>query len=183
MGDARERRGRASGAGVRRLVGAALALGASGCTRETAPLRYPPVVVMGVYRAPGVVVRGATRNWWKGSTQRVRYGDPLPVGVTMYCLQGTTRRGRYVRPGIVAADPRLFPLSKYVELYVGRKYVGRFLVDDTGLRIRGARIDVWTANCREADRFGLQRGTAVLVRAPRSGEVAVEQAGTARAEK
>jgi len=168
---------------VRRFVGAALALGASGCTRDTAPLRYPPVVVMSFYRAPGVVVRGATRNWWKAVKPSVRYGDPLPVGVTMYCLQGTTRRGRYVRAGIVAADPRLFPLSKYIELYVGRKYVGRFLVDDTGLRIRGARIDVWTSDCREADRFGLQRGTAVLIGAPRGGELGVQQAGAARAEK
>jgi 3D (Asp-Asp-Asp) domain-containing protein len=165
------------------LVGAALALGASSCSRDTAPLRYPPVVVMGFYRAPGVVVRGAPRNWWKLTKQPVRYGDPLPVGVTMYCLQGTTRRGRYVRPGIVAADPRLFPLSKYVELYVGRKYIGRFLVDDTGLRIRGARIDVWTSNCLEADRFGLQRGTAVLVRAQRNDREEARQAGTARAEK
>ena len=149
---------------------------------------------MSDYRAPGVVVRGAARNWWKpaltrsGGTaaQPVRYGDPLPVGVTMYCLQGTTRRGRYVRPGIVAADPRLFPLSKYVELYVGRKYIGRFLVDDTGKRIRGARIDVWTPNCREAGRFGLQRGTAVLVRTPRADAQQLahaQQAGTARAEK
>ena len=87
----------------------------------------------------------------------------MPVGVTMYCLQGTTRRGRYVRAGIVAADPRFFPLSRYVELYVGRTYLGRFLVDDTGLRIVGPRIDVWTPDCREARRFGLQRGTAVLV--------------------
>jgi len=88
----------------------------------------------------------------------------------MYCLQGTTRRGRYVRAGIVAADPRFFPLARYVELYVGRSYLGRFLVDDTGKRIRGPRIDVWTANCRDARRFGSQRGTAVLVHSGRGAE-------------
>jgi 3D (Asp-Asp-Asp) domain-containing protein len=104
----------------------------------------------------------------------------VPVGVTMYCLQGETRRGRYVRPGIVAADPRLFPLSKYVELYVGRRYIGRFLVDDTGKRIIGARIDVWTSNCPEAERFGLQRGTAVLIQTPRGD---VRQAGAAVSER
>src|SRR4029077_8927124 len=95
--------------------------------------------------------------------------------VTMYCLQGTTRRGRYVRAGIVAADPRLFPLAHYIELYVGRRYLGRFLVDDTGKRIHGARIDVWTSNCREARRFGLERGTAVLVHRP---AITVAQSGT-----
>jgi 3D (Asp-Asp-Asp) domain-containing protein len=160
---------------------AALGLAAiASCTRDSAPLRYPPVVVMSPFRAPGVVVRGAASNWWKLANQPVRYGDPLPVGVTMYCLQGTTRRGRYVRAGIVAADPKLFPLAKYVELYVGHTYYGRFLVDDTGGRIRGARIDVWTANCREADRFGLQRGTAVLVRTP---GIDVHQAGIAQTDK
>jgi 3D (Asp-Asp-Asp) domain-containing protein len=150
------------------LLGALVA----GCSRERAPLVHPPVVVMSPYRVPGVVVRGATRDWWKLATAHtsgaavhpVRYGDPMPVGLTMYCLQGTTRRGRYVRPGIIAADPRFFPLSRYVELYAGRRYLGRFLVDDTGRLIRGARIDVWTPNCREARRFGVQRGTAVLVR-------------------
>lgn len=158
---------------------------AAGCSTDRSPSRYAPVVVMSPYRLPGVVVRGADRGWWKSAlarsgglaTQAVRYGDPLPVGVTMYCLQGTTRRGRYVRAGIVAADPKLFPLSKYVELYVGHNYLGRFLVDDTGKRIRGARIDVWTDNCREARRFGLQRGTAVLVQGP---SLQVQLAGGAR---
>ncbi|MGH7616921.1 MAG: 3D domain-containing protein [Gemmatimonadaceae bacterium] len=161
-----------------------VAAGLVGCSHDSTPLRYPAVVIMSPFRLPGVVVRGASRGWWKPALMRsgglaiqpVRYGDPLPVGVTMYCLQGTTRRGRYVRPGIVAADPRLFPLSKYVELYVGRRYLGRFLVDDTGKRIRGARIDVWTASCREASRFGLQRGTVVLVEKPHEEVI---QAGAA----
>jgi 3D (Asp-Asp-Asp) domain-containing protein len=139
----------------------------SACKRESGPIRLPPVIVMSDYRVPGGVVRGAERGWWKLASHPVSYGEPLPVGVTMYCLQGTTRRGRYVRAGIVAADPRFFPLARYIELYVGRKYLGHFLVDDTGTRIRGARIDVWTESCHEARRFGIQRGTAVLVqRAP-----------------
>lgn len=121
---------------------------------------------MSPLRIPGALVRGAARDWWKLAAHPAHYGDPLPVGVTMYCLKGTTRRGRYVRAGIVAADPKLFPLAHYVELYIGRSYLGRFLVDDTGKRIRGARIDVWTDSCREASAFGLQRGTAVLVHRP-----------------
>jgi 3D (Asp-Asp-Asp) domain-containing protein/predicted small lipoprotein YifL len=153
---------------------------AAGCARDTGPLRYPPAVVTSPYRLDGVVVRGASRQWWKLASQPLRYGDPVPVGVTMYCLQGTTRRGRYVRAGIVAADPRYFPLSKYIELYVGRRYLGRFLVDDTGKKIRGARIDIWTASCREARRFGIAPGTAVLVQRPK---LQVEQAGKPRPAK
>jgi len=158
---------------------AVLSIGIAGCARDEAPLRHPPVVVTSPVRLPGVVVRGATRTWWKVAGE-ARYGEPLPVRITMYCLQGTTRRGRYVRQGIIAADPHFFPLSRFVELYAGRKYLGRFLVDDTGLLIRGPRIDVWTANCRDARRFGLQRGTAVLVGAPRAD---VQLAAAPRKEK
>ena len=130
------------------------------------PLRLPPVVVESPLRLSGVVVRGASLSWAVNRHTPVRYGEPVPVRVTQYCLQGTTRRGRYVRAGIVAADPRLFPLSRYIELYIGKKYAGRFLVDDTGDRIKGARIDVWTASCQEARRIGVNRGTAVLIARP-----------------
>ena len=158
------RRRRARGAGVihARAVVTSCAFAALACSRDHAPFRYPPVVVMSEFRLPGALVEGASRGWWKVATQP-RFGDPLPVGVTMYCLNGTTRRGRYVREGIVAADPKLFPLAHFIELYVGRTYLGHFLVDDTGRRIRGPRIDVWTSNCREARRFGIARGTAVLI--------------------
>jgi len=114
----------------------------------------------------GVVVHGAAKGWYVGRTSPPRMGDPVPVVITAYCLSGTTRRGRYVRPGIVAADPKLFPLSRYIELYAGGRYIGRFLVDDTGRNIRKARIDIWMATCREAIIFGRQRGTAVLVPRP-----------------
>lgn len=149
---------------------------AGACSRSDEPIRMSPVVVVADYRMPPVVVRGAARTWWKDATGPVRYGDPLPVGITMYCLQGTTRRGSYVHAGIAAADPRLFPLAQHIELYVGRKYLGQFLIDDTGERIRGDRIDVWTPDCREARRFGLQRGTAMRARA----EPQVQLSGSAR---
>ena len=150
---------------------------AMGCRQQPSePFRYPPVTVVSPFRLPGVVVSGAARGWWKLASHPVRFGDPLPVLVTQYCLKGTTRRGRYVRPGIVAADPRFFPLSRYIELYLGTKYLGRFLVDDTGKRIKGARIDVWTPDCHEARLFGIANGTAVLV--PRPGSD-VRQAGSA----
>lgn len=165
---------------ARKLFACVAVLGCTACQEHRAPLRYRPVVVTALYRLPGAVVRGASAGWWRATPQPVRYGDPLPVGVTMYCLHGTTRRGRYVRGGIVAADPRFFPLARYIELYVGRSYLGRFLVDDTGKKIRGARIDVWTSDCREARRFGYLKGTAVLVH-PRKLEITL--AGTAREPK
>ena len=112
-------------------------------------------------------MRGAARDWAVGREAPAAYGEPVPVQLTAYCLKGTTRRDNLVREGIVAADPKVFPLGRYVELYIGRRYHGRFLVDDTGRRIRDGILDIWTPECRDARRFGRQRGTAVLVARPR----------------
>jgi 3D (Asp-Asp-Asp) domain-containing protein len=136
-----------------------------------------PVVVESPILLPGAVVEGASKRWFAISYSPPRYGDPVPVEMTAYCLtRNTTRRGRYVRAGIVAADPKLFPLSRYVELYDGRRYLGRFLIDDTGRLIKGNIIDVWLPTCREAKIFGRRKGIAVLV--PR--EPGVTLAGKAR---
>jgi 3D (Asp-Asp-Asp) domain-containing protein len=135
--------------------------------RPFAPVIFEPTVVLATLRLDGAVVRGASSNWASLPGARARYGDPLPVMLSAYCLHGLTRRDRYVREGIVAADPKIFPLARYLEIYVGRKYFGRFLVDDTGKRIKGSRLDIWTKTCSEARRFGMQRGVAVLVPRPK----------------
>jgi 3D (Asp-Asp-Asp) domain-containing protein len=164
----------AIGASVALLcIGTAATIG----VRSAAGVRRDPVaaiVVAPTVRSPmdplrldGALVRGAARDWAVGRTRRVRRGEPVPVQLTAYCLQGTTRRDNPVREGIVAADPRLFPLGGYVEVYVGRKYHGRFLVDDTGGKIREGILDIWTPSCREARLFGRRRGTVVLVARPR----------------
>ena len=132
-----------------------------------APILFAPSVVYATLRLEGALVRGAAADWAINRTSAVRYGDPVTVGLTAYCLKGLTRRDRYVRQGIVAADPRVFPLARYLEVYVGRNYFGRFLIDDTGGKIKGNRLDIWTPTCADARRFGFQRGTAVLVPRPR----------------
>lgn len=131
------------------------------------PIRIAPAVVYADLRLDGALVRGAAADWMVNRNRPVAYGDPVPVELTAYCLKGLTRRSRYVREGIVAADPRMFPLARYLEIYVGRKYYGRFLIDDTGGVIKGNKLDIWTPTCSEARRFGRQRGTAVLVPQPR----------------
>lgn len=140
---------------------------------DQAPLTMTPVVVESEIRLAGVVVmepalplkpaKKVKARPARARTGRARDGQPVPVELTAYCLSGTTRRGRYVRGGIIAADPRVFPLSRYVELFVEGKYLGRFLVDDTGSAIKGAHIDVWVPTCDEAIRFGRVQGTAVLI--------------------
>ena len=152
------------------LVGGAAAMkvrASTAAAEPVAPLLVEPAMVVATLKLDGAVVRGASRSWALDRKGPAHYGEPMPVQLTAYCLQGTTRRDRYVRQGIVAADPRLFPLGRYVELYVGRKYFGRFLVDDTGGKIKNAILDIWTPECRDARRFGRVRGTAVLVPRPR----------------
>ena len=94
---------------------------------------------------------------------RAKPGQPVEVMLSAYCLRGTTRRGTPVRPGIIAADPRVFPLAHHVELYAAGRYLGRYKVEDTGAKIRGTRIDIWTPDCGDAIRFGMRRGVAALV--------------------
>jgi len=94
---------------------------------------------------------------------RAENGVMIPVSLTQYCVQGETRRGRQTRHGIVAADPRIFPLARYVEVFLGNEYLGRYLVDDTGGNVLGATLDIWNPDCREAARFGRHWGNAVLV--------------------
>ena len=95
-----------------------------------------------------------------------RLGEPIEVQITVYCLKGITRAGNPVRDGIVAADPRIFPLGSTIELTVRGKSLGRFLVDDTGGVVKGGIIDIWKSSCLEAIKFGRQRGQATLLAPP-----------------
>jgi 3D (Asp-Asp-Asp) domain-containing protein len=94
---------------------------------------------------------------------RAEDGVSIPVSLTQYCVQGETRRGRQTRHGIIAADPRIFPLSRYVDVFLGTQYLGRYLVDDTGGNVLGATLDIWNPDCREAARFGRHWGSATLI--------------------
>ena len=135
--------------------------------RALVPMRFAPVVVAPPLRLDGALVLGPARDWAVNRRAPLGYGTPVPVELTAYCLKGTTRRDNYVREGIVASDPKMFPLGRYLEIYVGKQYYGRFLIDDTGGVIKGNKLDIWTPTCREARIFGRVKGTAVLVPRPR----------------
>lgn len=149
------------------VVAAAIRWASHEVVAAPAPIRLAPTVVYAPIRLEGALVRGAARDWAIHRNGALHYGEPVPVELTAYCLHGLTRRDHYVRQGIVASDPTIFPLGRYIEVYVGRKYFGRFLVDDTGRNIKKARLDIWTPTCREARLFGRTKGTAVLVPRPR----------------
>lgn len=90
-------------------------------------------------------------------------GERVDVSITAYCLSGHTRSGTRTRDGIVAADPRVFPLNSEIDLVIGRDTLGRFRVEDTGLLIKGRKLDIWVEDCSEARGFGRKRGQATLV--------------------
>jgi 3D (Asp-Asp-Asp) domain-containing protein len=135
--------------------------------------RHAPVVVFSAPRVGPIVVPPPLRETPRprprplllplSPMERARAGGSVRVNVTAYCLKGLTRRDHMVRRGIVAADPRYFPLGRYIDLTIGFGYHGRYLVDDTGKDIQGLRLDVWTESCSEARRFGRRFGSATLV--------------------
>ena len=177
----RRRLGRYASAMFVLVMGVTLAAGALRVRdglRPRLPLAYLPVVVYAPIRLDGALVIGAARNWHVNRDTPVRLGDPVSVSLTAYCLKGLTRRDHYVREGIVASDPKVFPLGRYLEIYVGKSYFGRFLIDDTGGVIKGNKLDIWTPTCREARIFGRVKGTAVLV--PRPRDAAADTVTTGR---
>jgi 3D (Asp-Asp-Asp) domain-containing protein len=149
------------------LLLAALAVVRRGERRPGDLLRHAPAVVVGVAPPPPPATpkpfRVPAPKLFRALAERARDGEQIAVNVTAYCLKGTTRRGNYVRAGIIAADPRVFPLARHVDLFIGRRYFGRFLVDDTGKDIKGNRLDLWTESCGDARYFGRRYGTATLV--------------------
>ena len=78
-----------------------------------------------------------------------RPGGTMSVFATGYCLRGTTATGLPVGPGIVAVDPTVIPLGTRMTI----PGYGEGVAADTGGEIRGARIDVWIASCKEAAGF------------------------------
>jgi 3D (Asp-Asp-Asp) domain-containing protein len=96
--------------------------------------------------------RGAAGTTGSGSTV-VNTANGATYTATAYSLLGRTANGMRVNKGLIAADPRVLPLGTRVRLEAGA-YSGEYLVADTGASVRGKRIDIWTPNSREANRFG-----------------------------
>jgi 3D (Asp-Asp-Asp) domain-containing protein len=95
---------------------------------------------------------------------------------TAYCLKGRTASGQYVRPGVIAADPRVLPLGTVVHLRAG-KYTGTYTVLDTGARIKGRLIDVYVPNYKDAVEFGRRQvKIKVLGRVTRNSNPAAKTA-------
>lgn len=164
-------------AAVGAVIGAASPGGGAAGTDSTAtrrPSKTPPrasgstvaerLVANGEkIREEAAAERAARARRLGHTARRAGTGEQVAVQITYYCLKGTTRTDNPVREGIVAADPRVFPLRRHVDITVPGEHLGRFLVDDTGKAIKGNILDIWVPSCTQARRLGRRHGTATLV--------------------
>ena len=131
---------------VRRLTGLAFLLLLSAC----APRTHVPAVP--------VEPRGS--------------GPPLPNVIaemkfvaTAYCHEGRTASGAETHVGMVAADPAVLPIGTRIHVSgLKRGHDGFYRVMDTGQRIQGHRIDLFSPSCAEAKRFGRQSVRVAVMR-------------------
>ncbi len=89
----------------------------------------------------------------KGSEAESAESAARSYRATAYCLKGKTASGRYVRRGMVAADPRVLRLGTRIHMSAG-KYTGNYVVADTGGKIKGRILDIWVPSCSEARAWG-----------------------------
>lgn len=93
-----------------------------------------------------------------------KYGDPIPIELTAYCIDGTTASGKHTREGIVAGKKEWIGMT--VILYdENMEYIGTYEVLDTGgKKIRqGKVIDIWLPTYDECIQFGRQKGYYQLI--------------------
>lgn len=73
--------------------------------------------------------------------------------VTAYSLQGITRSGELVRPGVVATDPAVLPLGTVLTI---EGLPGVYSALDTGSGVRGRWLDVWMPTDTQAIQHGVK---------------------------
>ncbi len=72
---------------------------------------------------------------------------------TAYCITGISRSGTEIKPGHVAADPKVIPLGSMI--YVDSPLMGGFYqVLDTGDLIKGKIIDIFIPSYERCKEFG-----------------------------
>jgi 3D (Asp-Asp-Asp) domain-containing protein len=96
---------------------------------------------------------------------RPRAATAMRIAATAYCQHGTTQAGTKARTGIVAADPRVFPVGSVLRIVDGPSS-GIYTVLDTGPAVKGRKIDIFIPDCARAEKFGEQK---LLVRILRRG--------------
>src|SRR5690349_24939585 len=82
---------------------------------------------------------------------------------TAYSVEGTSASGKWSHPGTVAADRKVLPLNSRIRIYGAGLLSGDYVVEDTGGRVKGNRIDVYMPSRAEAKKFGRRRVKVVIL--------------------
>jgi 3D (Asp-Asp-Asp) domain-containing protein len=82
--------------------------------------------------------------------------DPIDFIATAYSEKGITKSGVPVAAGLVAADPHVLPIGSWIKVE-SPLYSGIYQVMDTGLKVRGKKIDIYLPDPRTALAFGLRK--------------------------
>lgn len=81
--------------------------------------------------------------------------SPEPFIVTAYCQQGITKSGIRATPGVAAADPDFVPLGSVVGVATPPSTdLSIYTVVDTGAKVKGRVLDLFTPDCGRAKQFG-----------------------------
>lgn len=91
---------------------------------------------------------------------------------TAYSVSGETKSQSITQEGrTVAADPHVLPIGTVIEVRNAGPYSGQYVVQDTGAKIVGHKIDIYIARTREALRFGIRNvRVRILKHAPETPE-------------
>lgn len=91
---------------------------------------------------------------------------------TAYSVSGETKSQSITQEGrTVAADPHVLPIGTVIEVRNAGPYSGQYVVQDTGTKIVGHKIDIYIARTREALRFGIRKvHVRILKHAPETPE-------------
>jgi 3D (Asp-Asp-Asp) domain-containing protein len=74
---------------------------------------------------------------------------------TAYSVSGETKSQSITEEGrTVAADPSVLPIGTVIEVRNAGPYSGQYVVQDTGEKIVGRKIDIYIARTKEALQFG-----------------------------
>jgi 3D (Asp-Asp-Asp) domain-containing protein len=81
--------------------------------------------------------------------------SPEAFIVTAYCQHGITKSGVRAVPGVAAADPKYLPLGSVVGVATQPSTdLAIYTVADTGAKVKGHHLDVFTPDCSRAKQFG-----------------------------
>ncbi len=131
----------------------------SGCTREQCiqfpassafhkSLRFTAILLIFVFCQNAAFAR---IPWRYGHTHWLQFK------ATAYSVSGETKSQTITREGkTLAADPAVLPIGTLVEIRRAGPYSGQYIVQDTGEKIVGRKVDIYIARTGEAKQFGVR---------------------------